>query len=128
MSNTDRCFDIGNTISSALRRFLTDGDPHAGSDHPRSAGNGSIMRLAPVPMRYAFVPEEAIARAANSPCTTHACEAAMDACRYMAGLIVGALTGVEKEQLLSSRYCPVEGGWEAMSGHRRNRPGVVQAP
>lgn len=52
LSSTGRCFDIGNTVRGALQRFLESGDPWSGSTHPRSAGNGSIMRLAPVPMFY----------------------------------------------------------------------------
>ena len=32
--------------------------------------------------------------------------------RYFAGLLVGALEGVDKETLLSPGYCPVEGPWE----------------
>ena len=35
----------------------------------------------------------------------------MDACRYFAGLIVGALGGVDKDTLLSPRYCPVKNYW-----------------
>ena len=47
MSPTGTCFDIGNTVSAALDRFVRDGDPYAGSNDPNSAGNGGIMRLAP---------------------------------------------------------------------------------
>lgn len=112
MSSTGRCFDIGNTTSSALRRFISGGNPYVGSTDPRSAGNGSIMRLAPVPMRYGFSAVEAIERAADSSRTTHGCASAVDACRYMAGVIVGALTGVAKEELLASGYCPLRDGWE----------------
>lgn len=36
----------------------------------------------------------------------------MDACRYFAGLLVGALGGVDKETLLSPRYCPVKNYWD----------------
>ena len=52
LSSTGRCFDIGNTVRAALSRFVGDGDPYAGSTDPRSAGNGSLMRLAPVPMTF----------------------------------------------------------------------------
>jgi ADP-ribosyl-[dinitrogen reductase] hydrolase len=52
MSSNGRCFDIGNTVRSALRRFAETRDPWAGSTNPRTAGNGSIMRLAPVAMFY----------------------------------------------------------------------------
>ena len=45
LSSTGECFDIGNTIASALSRFSRDGDPYAGSSDSLSAGNGSLMRL-----------------------------------------------------------------------------------
>ncbi|MDE0651580.1 MAG: ADP-ribosylglycohydrolase family protein, partial [Gammaproteobacteria bacterium] len=34
------------------------------------------------------------------------------ACRYFAGLLVGALRGVDKQTLLSGHYSPVEGLWD----------------
>ena len=114
LSSTGRCFDIGNTVSAALSRFEATGNPFAGSDHPRSAGNGSLMRLAPVPMRWAAEPATAIARAADSSRTTHAARTCIDACRYMAGLIVGALRGESKDRLLSARYSPVHGLWDSV--------------
>ena len=112
MSSTGSCFDIGNTVSAALARFVENGDPYAGSTDPYSAGNGSLMRLAPVPMYYAADAAEAIAKAAESSRTTHQAQEAVDACRYFAGLLVSTLRGVDKETLLSPGYCPVEGLWE----------------
>ena len=70
------------------------------------------MRLAPVPMHFAGDAAEAIDRSAYSSRTTHGADDAVDACRYYAGLIVGALTGVDKETILSPRYCLVEGLWD----------------
>lgn len=46
-SCTGTCFDIGITTSLALDRYLSTGDPYAGSTDPKSSGNGGIMRLAP---------------------------------------------------------------------------------
>ena len=112
LSSTGSCFDIGNTVSAALSRFVQHGDPYAGSTDPRSAGNGSLMRLAPVPMYFAGDAAEAIAMAADSSRTTHQAQEAVDACRYFAGLLIGALWGVDKDTLLSPGYCPVEGLWE----------------
>ena len=112
LSSTGRCFDIGNTVRDALTRFERDSDPYAGSTDPDAAGNGSLMRLAPVPMCYLGEPIEAISRAADSSRTTHGARTAVDACRYFAGLLVGALDEVDKETLLSPGYCPVEGLWE----------------
>ena len=74
-----------------------------------SAGNGSLMRLAPAPMYFAHDADEAISRSADSSRTTHGAKEAIDACRYFAGLLVAALKGVDKETLLSAHYCPVEG-------------------
>lgn len=112
LSCKGHCFDIGNTIRAALARFERDGDPYAGSDDPHTAGNGSIMRLAPVPMFFASEPERAIEFAALSSRTTHAAPEAVDACRYLAGLIVGALEGRPKDELLGERFTPVSGLWD----------------
>ncbi len=111
MSSTGTCFDIGNTIADALWLFTDTGDPYAGSTDPFSAGNGSLMRLAPVPMCYAANASEAISKSADSSRTTHGATEAVDACRYFGGLLVGALNGVDKHNLLSPRYCPVQGLW-----------------
>ena len=111
LSSTGRCFDIGNTTCRALSRFEETGEPFAGPRDPDSAGNGSLMRLAPVPMFFAGDPAEAIERSADSSKTTHGAEEAVDACRYFSGLLVGALKGVDKAALLSDRNCPVEDHW-----------------
>jgi ADP-ribosyl-[dinitrogen reductase] hydrolase len=112
LSSTGRCFDIGSTTSQALRRFASTGEPYAGSTAGDKAGNGSLMRLAPVPLAYFRDAEEALARAADSSRTTHGARAALDACRFYAGLIVGALRGEDKGALLSERYAPIPGYWE----------------
>jgi ADP-ribosylglycohydrolase len=114
LSPTGECFDIGGTVSTALGKFLSYGDPYAGSDHPHSAGNGSLMRLAPVPMFWAYDPLAAIERSAESSRTTHGTLTCVDACRYMGGLIVGALAGASNPDLLSDRYAPpgAEGVWD----------------
>ncbi len=111
LSSNGRCFDIGNTVRSALARFERSHEPYCGLTDPNSAGNGSLMRLAPVPMRYAAEPVSAIERSGESSRTTHGAQAAVDACRYFGGLIVGALNGASKEDLLSSRYAPVPRYW-----------------
>ncbi|HNQ86957.1 MAG TPA: ADP-ribosylglycohydrolase family protein, partial [Deltaproteobacteria bacterium] len=52
LSSTEVCFDIGGTTASALRRFEKTRDPFSGSTDSHSAGNGSLMRLAPVPLFF----------------------------------------------------------------------------
>jgi ADP-ribosylglycohydrolase len=112
LSSTGTCFDIGNTTRTALTAFEQTGQPYCGPTDPRSAGNGSIMRLAPVPMFYARQPEDAIEKAADSSRTTHGAQTAVDACRYLAGLIVGALHGSSKEELTAPGFSPLPGLWE----------------
>jgi ADP-ribosylglycohydrolase len=105
-SSTGRCFDIGNATRAALESFAADGDPFAGNCDPRAAGNGSLMRLAPVAMRFVGDPAQAVRYAADSSRTTHAAREAVDACRYFAALLVGALKGHDKNELLSPRFAP----------------------
>jgi ADP-ribosyl-[dinitrogen reductase] hydrolase len=112
MSSNGRCFDIGTTVSAALQRFRKTGDPYSGSSDEYSAGNGSIMRLAPVPLFYASDPRRAIERAADSSRTTHGAREAVDACRYFAALILGALQGRSKEEILAPRFTPAPGLWD----------------
>lgn len=111
LSSTGKCVDIGNTVREALERYEQSGDPLSGSTDPRTAGNGSLMRLAPVVIWYADDPAMAMARAAESSLTTHGAASAVDACRYFAGLLIGALRGVSKEELLSPRWSPVPDAW-----------------
>jgi ADP-ribosyl-[dinitrogen reductase] hydrolase len=111
-SSTGRCFDIGNTTRAALTVFLETRQPYCGCTHPYSAGNGSLMRLAPAAMYFAAQPAEAIERCGDSSRTTHAAPAAVDACRYFGGLLVGALAGESKEALLTPLYAPVSGYWQ----------------
>jgi ADP-ribosylglycohydrolase len=113
MSSNGRCFDIGNTVRAALQRFQQTGDPYSGSTSPNSAGNGSIMRLAPVPVFYANEPGRAIEQSGQSSRTTHGAVAAVDACRYLGALLVGALNGASKSTLLAPDYSPLSGYWEA---------------
>ena len=112
-SSTGHCFDIGNTVRAALSRFERTGEPWCGSTDPDTAGNGSIMRLAPVPLFFAQDPVRAVAEAADSSRTTHGAPEAVDACRYLAALIVGALQGRSKEELLQPHFAPVHGLWNA---------------
>ena len=112
MSSNGTCFDIGVTISSALSLFEKTGDPFAGSTHSNTAGNGSIMRLAPAPLFYASQPRQALEKSAESSRTTHGAQTAIDACRYLGALLVGAVHGVKKEDLLSPFYSPISNYWQ----------------
>jgi ADP-ribosyl-[dinitrogen reductase] hydrolase len=51
-SSTEDCFGIGNTTMEALPRFEETGEPYCGAVGPDKAGNGSFMRLAPIPLFF----------------------------------------------------------------------------
>ncbi len=109
LSSNGRCFDIGNTVASALARYQRTGDPMAGSPDPHTAGNGSIMRLAPVAMFY-FPDLDAVTRyAVESSRTTHAAAECLDACRLFAAMIHRALQGASQEEILLAGHATFDG-------------------
>jgi len=112
LSSNGLCFDIGNTVQRALSYSRFHDEPFAGSLDPRSAGNGSLMRLAPVPMFYRNDATAAVRYSAQSSRTTHGALTCLDACRYFGGLLWAAMNGASKDELLSSGFSPVDGLWE----------------
>lgn len=112
MSSKGKCFDIGMTTRESLESFEITGEPFSGSTDPWSAGNGSLMRLAPVPLFFSKTPELAITLSGKSSMTTHGATEAVDACRFYGGLIVGSVLGFNKEELLSPGFSPVPELWE----------------
>ncbi len=99
LSSTGRCFDIGTTVRAALERFAHTGDPDSGSSEPHTAGNGALMRLAPVPMFFARDLRAAERFAELSTRTTHAAEECLQASRLFARILVRALAGVGRDDL-----------------------------
>jgi ADP-ribosyl-[dinitrogen reductase] hydrolase len=100
LSSTGRCFDIGTTTRAVLGDYLRTGafEPPLDDD---SAANGSIMRLAPVPLRYAGDMGRAVAFSRRSSRTTHPAARPVDCCRLLGSLIAGAVRGVPKAVLLA---------------------------
>ena len=107
------CFDIGGTTRDALSKFMGEGKAYAGSTSTKAAGNGSLMRLAPVAMAFANRPTLAIGFAGESSRTTHAARECVDACRYLAAILVGLINGESKDAVLSDLYTPVANLWDA---------------
>ncbi|CAF1132603.1 unnamed protein product [Adineta steineri] len=128
MSSTGKCFDIGSATKQSLEKFgqkqkifaqenniplqeidyLSDAellkhfDVYCSVDEV--AGNGALMRLAPVPLFFYEQPIEAIEYSGISGQITHGDIKAYDACRYYASLIVAALHGETKEKLLDKDF------------------------
>jgi ADP-ribosyl-[dinitrogen reductase] hydrolase len=102
LSATGRCFDIGMTVASALRRFERDGQALAGSEDPKTAGNGGLMRLAPVVLYY-HPDEQAVQHfAVEATRTTHAAPEALECTRVLAHVLGRALSGLPKDQVLDA--------------------------
>ena len=100
LSSTGECFDIGMTTQAALSRFATTGEPFSGSTGRRDAGNGSLMRLAPVVLFFHPDMDLTLKFAAVSSRTTHGASEAVDCCRLLAFAISRALSGTGRDQLL----------------------------
>jgi len=108
-SCTGTCFDIGITTRQALARFKASGNPVAGSRDPMSAGNGSLMRLAPVAVRYWNDEEARRGCAARQSRTTHAAPEAVDACVGYADILADAIAGQPRSEVLRRREGPYAG-------------------
>ncbi|ABD24707.1 ADP-ribosyl-(dinitrogen reductase) hydrolase [Novosphingobium aromaticivorans DSM 12444] len=97
-----QCFDIGNTVSSALRSWKQSGNPIAGPTAPHTAGNGSLMRLGPIAVRF-FRDREAMRdAAARQSRTTHGASDAVDACVAFAEMLANAINGWTRTEVLQS--------------------------
>jgi ADP-ribosyl-[dinitrogen reductase] hydrolase len=100
LSSTGECFDIGNTVKEALERFEETDEAFSGSTNPRRAGNGSIMRLAPAVL-YGAPHRDRVERfSIDSSRTTHGAAECLEACRLLGVMILAALQGRSKEEIL----------------------------
>ncbi|CAF2449842.1 unnamed protein product [Rotaria sp. Silwood2] len=130
MSSTGNCFDIGDSTRKALCEFenrqkvfaqqhriplegidylsdkqlLADFPIYCSSDG--AAGNGVLMRLAPVPLFFYRNPEVAVGFSGISGRITHGDKKAFDACRYYGALIVAIMNNldIDKDKLLSKEF------------------------
>lgn len=105
-SITGSCFDIGTTTVRGLSRFETTGDAvSSGATGPNAVGNGSIMRLAPVPIRYQHLyrtdPAQLVRLCADSSLPTHGHPDCVAACAYLGLLLAALMEGEQREVILS---------------------------
>ncbi|CAF3358362.1 unnamed protein product [Rotaria socialis] len=135
MSSTGQCFDIGAATSQSLREFerrqkkfakeksipyeqidklsnlnmLDEFDPYCSENDV--AGNGALMRLAPVPLFFFRNKYAAIEFSGRSGEITHGDKQAYDACRFYGALIVAALHGFTKKQILAKNFYSKHRHW-----------------
>jgi ADP-ribosylglycohydrolase len=138
LSSTDKCFDIGGTTRKSLMRFEEQGSLYANPGDDYEAGNGSLMRLAPVPLFFVSDTASAIEYSGLSSLTTHGALAARDACRLHGSLIVGALLGASKDEILRNSYAPIANYWKkapltpeireiSEGSYKRREPPIIKA-
>lgn len=94
------CFDIGTTVARALNAYRKTENPYSGPVGVNTAGNGCIMRLAPVPMYCIRNRQQAIEWSGESSRTTHGAAECIDACRLFGAMLHAALSGADKEEIL----------------------------
>ncbi|MCB0049706.1 MAG: ADP-ribosylglycohydrolase family protein [Caldilinea sp.] len=111
MSSIGEAFDVGNCTYRAISAYIQavftgrdfEGVPF-GCTYPDSAGNGSIMRLAPVPIvTMALDFTTAMHWAASSSRVTHAHPEAVDGARLLTTLVRSALIVDGSERAKSDR-------------------------
>jgi ADP-ribosylglycohydrolase len=107
-----RCFDIGSTTRTALSKFLANQDALVSGDPSEwASGNGSIMRLAPVPVGHADLYPDQLAElsrlADESSLPTHASEQCRSACRYLATVLAALVRGEDRQAVLAPDWKPL---------------------
>ncbi len=95
-SVTGRCFDIGTTTREALALHEQYGSYVPAQNAPYLSGNGSIMRLAPVAIRWHHDAPTALNNAREQSRTTHGSDECVAACEKLAGWIVNGINGVDQ--------------------------------
>lgn len=101
MSTRTKAFDIGNTVYESLMHYEKTGITITPFNTENYSGNGSLMRLAPVVLFYANDIHNAVYYAGESSKTTHASPIAIDACRYLAYVLVKLFKGQSKNFLFN---------------------------
>ena len=107
-----QCVGIGRTTEAAIRRFAATGQPFSGMPDAPRATNGSVMRLAPVVLRFLPAPGQPLdgllQHAADSSRTTHGAPQAVQACRLLAHVLARLLQGAPKQACLDGADAVVD--------------------
>lgn len=98
-----RCFDIGNATRVAIEGFEREGIRWQGNTAPDTAGNGSIIRLAPLAIATRSSLYKTWMQAAATSRVTHNAPEALDGCRMLGMILCHALNGADREQALAPK-------------------------
>lgn len=92
-------FGVGKQVAFMLGEFKKTGNPYTPRTDSKYSGNGSLMRLMPVILRYHGNTEDVLNYAELSSKTTHATTEAIQSCQYFSKLILRIFQGIPKEKL-----------------------------
>ena len=116
-SSTGTCFDIGNQVMRSLWDFHENPRIPKGAPRSTSAGNGAIMRLAPVVIAGFEEREirEIVVTAGLSARETHYSVEAEAATEVFAALLVGALLGWAPEHIMNVGWASTGPAFDEMA-------------
>ena len=114
-SSTGSCVGASAATIRALATAQWTGNPYAGSHDPAHADAEPLARIGPAIAFFFEDARAAVEAAVNSTRITHQAPLTLDAVRYLAGLITGALRGAAKDELLAPHYSPRPGLWESVA-------------
>ena len=116
-SSTDRCFDIGGQVRAALFDFEHEQRVPVTAERSNRAGNGAIMRLAPVVIAGFEHREirEIVVTAGLSARETHYSVEAEAATEVFAALLVGALLGWAPEHIINVGWASTGPAFDEMA-------------
>lgn len=118
-SSTGVCFDIGTTTRSNIEAFLSSGVTQA-PDIAYQSGNGGIMRLAPVVIRWWHTSAFAERMAQVQSETTHGSAECIDCASELAVILTKAIQGEPVALQLRERLCMVPLSQISNSGRARS--------
>jgi len=110
-SSTGSCVGISPATSRALASAQWTGNPYAGSHDPALADAEPLARIGPAVAWFRDEPQPGIEAAVNAARVTHQAPLTLDAVRFFAALLAGALAGAGKESLLAPDFSPEPGAW-----------------
>ena len=100
-TSTGKCIGLGQNTFFVLGNYRRTRSLLAPSNKGKSDGNGSIMRIAPIPCLYWQYPEIARQLAIKQSYATHASVLAASACDFLSLILCDLIRGVSFEEALS---------------------------
>jgi ADP-ribosyl-[dinitrogen reductase] hydrolase len=132
-SSTGKPAAIDPVTMDAIRRWERVGNPIAGSTDPETVSDGSLVRVAPVAIRFWRDWDRLREAAERQSRVTHGAVEAVHSCIVFSEILANAIEGQTKDQVLQieqTRLVPnvqrvVDGSWRGKSGDEIRSTGRV---